>query len=297
MHILRSSLITALWGTRKSLGKTCLFMFSLKTRELIWTRTRKGSKWNRTVESNRREHDDTQLMRHQVSKLIKKFVMPEKQSAVISVRGLLESTLLCLLSSKNVKGIPQSIVTVQMSVPFWPISECWKSGHWSRPSPERLLWEWGSISSVSIYTAPASIEAKRTEIFPAIRPGNGVLEWIKFPFSRVRTYPDTLTTLCQNQCNATQHVVHACVWCQVGILCRFVRRLLQFSTLWFDPYSYKKILIRRSKFKSKILNPQCWMLFVSTNRLRPLSPCQRGLQKADYVDQINLGAFCHFYAL
>lgn len=135
--------------------------------------------------------------------------MPEKQTTVISVRDLLESTLLCLLYSKNVKGIPQSIVTVQMSVTIWPISECWKSGHWSRPSPERLLWEWGSISSVSIYTAPASIEAKRTEIFPAIRPGNRVLEWIKFPFSQVWTNPNT-TTLCQNQWNAMQHVVHGC---------------------------------------------------------------------------------------
>lgn len=201
------------------------------------------------------------------------------------------SIRMCLLSSKNVEGIPQSIVTVQMSVTFWPISECWKSGHWSRPSPERLLWEWGSISSVSIYTAPASIEAKRKEIFPAIRPGNRVPEWIKC------LYPDT-TTLCQNQCNATRHVVHG----------RGVRWELSVGpSLWRDDSfsithrglipTHIKILIRRSTFKSKILNPQCWMLFISTNRLWPWSPCQRGLQKADYVDQINLGAFCHFYAL
>lgn len=57
---------------------------------------------------------------------------------------------------QNVKGF--LILTVQMSVMFWPISQCWKSGHWSRPSPERLLWEGRSISSVPIYTVPASIE-------------------------------------------------------------------------------------------------------------------------------------------
>lgn len=30
-------------------------------------------------------------------------------------------------------GIPQNIITIQMSVVFWPISQCWKSGRWSRP--------------------------------------------------------------------------------------------------------------------------------------------------------------------
>lgn len=164
----------------------------------------------------------------------KNFLMPEKKNkpTLISARDLLESTLFCLLSSKNVKGIPQSIVTVQMSVTVWPISERWKSGHWSRPSPERLLWEWGSISSVSIYTAPASIEARRTEIFPAIRPGNRVLEWIKFPSSQVWTYPDATALLPKSM----QYSAARCawVWRRVGILCWLIRGLLQYDAL----YSY-----------------------------------------------------------
>lgn len=77
-------------------------------------------------------------------------------------------------------GIPQSTGAVQMSAMLWPISECWKCGRWSRPSPERLLWEHGSISSQSIYTAAASIEAQRTKIFHVIRPGNGETERVKF---------------------------------------------------------------------------------------------------------------------
>lgn len=60
-------------------------------------------------------------------------------------------------SFPNVKGF-HKVITVQMSVMLWPISQSWKSGHWSRSSLERLLWEWKTISSVSIYTVPASIE-------------------------------------------------------------------------------------------------------------------------------------------
>lgn len=63
------------------------------------------------------------------------------------------------------EGIPQTITTVQMSVMFWPTSQCLKSGYWSRPFPERLLWEWGSISSVPIYTEPASIERRNEARF------------------------------------------------------------------------------------------------------------------------------------
>lgn len=51
-----------------------------------------------------------------------------------------------------------------------PISQCWKSGCWS--SPERLLWEWGSISSVTIYTAPTSIE-RRNEARSSQQSGQG----------------------------------------------------------------------------------------------------------------------------
>lgn len=38
-----------------------------------------------------------------------------------------------LLSASFSKGIPQNSITIHMSVMFWPISQCWKSGCWSRP--------------------------------------------------------------------------------------------------------------------------------------------------------------------
>lgn len=77
-----------------------------------------------------------------------------------------ESLLLNVLIQNNLNyNMWRDSTKHQIYVIFWPISLCWKSGHWSGPSPERLLWEWRSISSVPIYTVHASIERQNEARF------------------------------------------------------------------------------------------------------------------------------------
>ncbi len=69
-----------------------------------------------------------------------------------------------------------------------------------------------------LYSACLNREAKWSKIFPAIRPGNWGLQWIKIPFSpRYRwTYPSIATVPKINIINATLHVLNGSIWWWVG---------------------------------------------------------------------------------
>lgn len=241
MHILRSSLINALWRTRKSLGKTCLFMFSLKTRELIWTRMRKGSKWNRTVESNCRGHDETQLMRHQMIKLIKFCYGGKTNYCYICERSIWINTIVSAFflkcerdSTKHCYGPDVCNVLAYIWVlEIWPLVQALS---WEAPLRERVYFQ-----CVYLYSSCLNRGKKKRDL-----PGNQARKqsaWMDqipiFTSVNVSWHNNPLPK--SMQCNAA---CCACVWRQVGILCWFVRRLLQFYTLWFDPYSYKKYWLK-----------------------------------------------------
>lgn len=99
-----------------------------------------------------------------------------------------------------------------MCIPFWPISQCWKSGQWSRPSPERLLWEGKSISSVPIYTVPALIE-RQNEARPSRQSGQKS-EGFGGKTSHCAMIPAAQNPL--NQCNAHSSVLE--YWLTAGVV-------------------------------------------------------------------------------